>query len=675
MRTILTAAALALAAAFAAPALAAPEITADEPGRQGDLVDVSQTVSVTIQNGFARTEVVHVFRNRGTADMEATYAFPVPIHASLSELSILSGEKELLGEVLPKEKARKVYEEERDAGRDAAIGEKEGYQRFTFAVSPVRAGRETTIRFVYYQPLETDTGVVRYVYPLQDGGTDEGESFWKREVTLAGDLTIRAEVKSAYPVTDVRVPGLASEAAVTKVDDGHWTAEVTKAGAKLDRDFVLYYRLAENLPGRVELIPYREPGDGPGTFLLVLTPGIDLPPITGGADYTFVLDVSGSMEGKLGTLVNGVAKALGEFSTGDRFRVVAFNDTARWVVRDFEPATKEGIERAARTLGTLSAGGSTNLYEGLALGLTDLDADRAQSVILVTDGVTNTGVVDPKAFHELARKVDVRVFGFLLGNSANWPLMKTVCDASGGFWDAVSNADDVLGKLLLAKSKIHHECLHDAELRVDGVRVFDTTDAALGKVYRGQQVLFFGRYDGPGRAEVTLATRQTGEDRVYHASFEFPEVDTANPEIERLWALHRIEAIEAQRDLGATPAGETKTAIRDLGVAYQLVTDETSMVVLTEEAYADRGIERQNRDRVAKERDAQRLRASRPAVNRRVDESAPMFPGSAPDLGGGSGSNGGGALDPITGGLALALAAGGIAAARRRRRNGRPEGE
>lgn len=668
----------------AVPVLAYAEITENETGLratdaglQGSLVDKSQTVHVTIQNGFARTEVTHVFENRGSADVEATYAFPVPIGASLSELSIMRGENELQGEVLPRDKAKKIYTDERDAGNDAGLGNKDTYVRYTFAVSPVPAGQETAIRFVYYQPLAVDTGIVRYLYPLEDGGTDEGDSFWKREVKVEGDFSVTVDVKSAVPVADVRIPG-APDAKVTKVAEGHWRATLARKGAKLDTDFALYYRLADDLPGRVEFIPYRADKDKPGTFLMLLTPGIDLAPITGGADYTFVLDVSGSMKAKLGTLSSGVAKAIGKFGTKDRFRIVAFNNSAKWVIREWTEATPENIRRATETVGTLRSGGGTNIYEGLAMGFEGLDDDRAQSVILVTDGVTNTGIVDPARFHELAHHFDVRVFGFLLGNSANWPLMKAVCDASGGFWDSVSNVDDIQGKLMLAKEKIRHECLHDAVLSVKGVHVFDTTEFAVGKIYRGQQLAFFGRYDGAGMATVTLSTRQTGEDREYTTSFEFPEIDTANPEIERLWAWHQVEAIEAKRAIGKVPAGEASTAIRDLGVAYQLVTDETSMLVLSDEAFTRHGIERRNKDRIATERKAQATRRTRPPVNRRVDRSQPMYPDRAHDTsrrdrsggGGGGGGGGAGALDPFSVGLALALAAAGVAAARRRRRNG-----
>ena len=92
-------------------------------------------------------------------------------------------------------------------------------------------------------------------------------------------------------------------------------------------------------------------------------------------------------------------------------------------------------------------------------------------ILEVTDGVTNTGVVDPKKFHELTKKYDVRVFTFVMGNSANWPLMRLVGDASGGFAKGVSNDDDIIGEILLAKGKILHESLHHAELTISGLKL------------------------------------------------------------------------------------------------------------------------------------------------------------------------------------------------------------
>jgi Ca-activated chloride channel family protein len=263
--------------------------------------------------------------------------------------------------------------------------------------------------------------------------------------------------------------------------------------------------------------------------------------------------------------------------------------------------------------------------------------------VLVTDGVANQGIVQPAAFHALLQKVDVRVFGFLMGNSANWPLMRTIAGASGGFYAGVSNDDDILGQIMLAKSKVTHEALHHAAFTFSGpVRIFDTTGDTPNKIYLGQQLVIFGRYEGAGKSTVTLQASLTGEDKTYTTTLELPEIDTENPEIERLWAMAMIEQIEVQEAAGVQPAAESHDAIQNLGVAYQLVTDYTSMVVLDDATHARRGIARHNQQRTAIERNAQSVRAMQPARQARVDLAQPAFSAPAPHVSRTGGGGGGG---------------------------------
>ncbi|MFQ5654948.1 MAG: VIT domain-containing protein, partial [Planctomycetota bacterium] len=92
--------------------------------------------------GFARTEVLQTFHNPNDVDLEAIYSFPLPKSASLSEVTITAGEKEIHGEVLPRDEADRIYEEERDQGNDAGLASKNGYQTFEFRVTPVRRHRD-----------------------------------------------------------------------------------------------------------------------------------------------------------------------------------------------------------------------------------------------------------------------------------------------------------------------------------------------------------------------------------------------------------------------------------------------------------------------------------------------------------------------------------------------------
>jgi len=601
-------------------------------------------VDVVINNGFARTEVTQRFYNPNPVDLEGIYSFPIPQDASLAEMTIWAGETELNGEVLAKEMADRIYQEEKSAGSDVGKAEKKGYQTFDFTVYPIPAMSETRMRFVYYQPLEIDTGVGRYLYPLESGGTDElAESFWTRNEEVKGDFSVNLTLKSAHPVVDVRVPGYENSASVSQVDADTYTVEMVAVESALDRDFVFYYRLADNLPGRVEIIPYRNDTAGPGTFMMIVTPGIDLAPLNNGADYIYVLDRSGSMNGgKIQTLADGVEKAIGGMRPQDRFRIIAFNDSAYELTPGWVQAIPENIERQLQGVAALTACGGTNIHAGLETAFSGLDSDRVASIVLVTDGVANRGIVDPKAFFKLVKNFDVRIFGFVMGNSANWPLMQMIGEATGGFSVGVSNDDDIVGQIMLAKSKICYESLHDASISIRGVKVHDTTDQFIGKVYRGQQLVLFGRYAGAGDAVVELNARLSGEDKTYSTPFRFPDIDTDNPELERLWALNQIEQYKQQYSLGLLPAKELEDIEREMGVRYQLVTEETTMIVLNDEMFEHHGIERRNKMRTDAERAAQSRRARQPARNYTVDRSNPTFPSSAPRLGGG------GALDPLT---------------------------
>ncbi len=655
---ILIVVAVGLMMAFSRHANGAGVLTAaGSPGQPIRIAD--HHLDVTINNGFARTEVTQTFRNPNPADVEAVYSFPVPKDASLSEVTVWSGEKRIDGEVVPRERAESIYQEEKANGNDAGLAVKNAFYTYDFAVSRVPANGEVKIRFVYYQPLEIDTGIGRYVYPLAEGGTDDAAgSFWTANAKVDGSFSASIDLKSAAPVADLRLPD-APGAVATKIDAGHWTVKLDAPARDLTKDLVLYYRLADDLPGRIEVMSHRADANKPGTFMAVLTPGADLAPLTGGADYTFVLDTSGSMAGKLATLADGVSKVIGQLNPADRFRVIAFNTAAREVVPS-SPATPQNVQAAVAAVSQLKSGGGTNLFDAIRLALGGLDDDRATSIVLVTDGVTNAGTVDPAAFDQLMRTRDVRVFGFLLGNSANWPLMRTICDASGGFYAGVSNQDDLVGQILLAKSKVRYEAMTDATVSIRGGKTDAVTERTLGKLYRGQQVVVFGRYAKAGPATITLKARLTSGEKTYTANFDFPETGAANPELERLWAMDRIAQVQADRDAGRTPAAEAATAVRDLGVTYQLVTDETAMLVLDDAAFARHGVARENQTRVQTETAAQAARVSQPAQDHQIDRERPAFHQPAPRLNnGGGGKGGGGAFGPyaVSAGVAFALLA------------------
>jgi len=617
-------------------------------------------VDVLIQDGYAVTTVEQTFHNPHMRDLEAIYSFPVPEHGTVGEFAVWIDGKPVIGEVLERQEARQVYEDQRAVGQDAGLIEKDSYRTFDVHVTPVRAGADTRTRLVYLQPVKVDHGIGRYVYPLEEGGVDEQRlAFWTAQEQVRERFSFDVRLRAGYPVEAVRMPDQPA-AAISRLDDQRWELALrngaagdeeqgtgatmpgtTAPAASLDRDLVVYWRLAQDLPGSVDLVTYKPDAAGRGTFLLTLTPGAELTPIADGADWIFVLDVSGSMQGKYATLAEGVRQALGRLRPDDRFRIITFNDQASELTRGFVDATPEAVRRWAERVARVAPNQGTNLYAGLSLGLDGTDADRPSGIVLVSDGVANVGETRQRAFLELLQQKDVRLFTFIMGNSANRPLLEGIARASNGFARTVSNSDDIVGEIMTAASKLTHHALHGVEVEIDGLRVADLTPAEPGSLYRGQQLMLLGHYWGDGEADVTLSGRIAGQPASWHGRFAFPARSELNPELERLWAYDRIRALQWELDLFG-PNADLSDAIVDLAVEHGLVTDQTSMVVVPDELFDALGIDRRNARRSEIER-AARAQREQQAQSRRVDQGQPMFSGAQPRL---SGSGGGaGAID------------------------------
>lgn len=632
-------------------------------------------VNVVIEDGYAITRIDQEFYNPNSTALEATYSFPVPEKASVGEFTYWIDDQPVTGEVLRKEKAREVYEQEKLQGRETALTEQDGFHSFDSHVYPVLPQQNVKIRLVYIQPVHIDASIGRYVYPLEEGGTDEKKlAFWTYNDEVTEAFSFNLSMRSSYPIDDFRMPEQGS-AAITKISPQEWTVSMVNSqnnlvesvqpqqeGAStaptaylvpgvvqnLDKDIVVYWRHQQGLPGSIDMVTHKPEGSSRGTFMMTVTPGDDLSTIKAGRDWIFVLDLSGSMDGKYQSLVEGVNKGLNKLNPNDRFRIVLFNDSATDLTNGYIPVTPENISFYSQKLESTNPNGGTNLYAGLERGIKGLDSDRPSAILLVTDGVANVGVTEKKKFLNLLEKYDVRLFSFVMGNSANRPLLEGMTKISNGFSMNISNSDDIVGQLVLAADKLNHEAYRDIDIEIDGVKVKDMAPKRLGSVYRGQQLILFGHYWGDAvgsdAAEVTITGKVSDQEKVYNTRLEFPEKSTLNPEIERLWAYANIEDMQNRIDyLGAD--ADAEQAIVDLAIEYGLVTNYTSMIVVREEVFQHYGIDRNNAARVATEEDARNQRQSGSVRNNRADSQQPAFnqPRAYPRSGGGSG---GGALGP-----------------------------
>ncbi len=299
--TLVTAAALAAVAMFLRPSTthAAGMLIADG-GLGGVLTIEEHTAQVTINNGVAVTEVTQVFRNTENRQVEALYLFPVPEGATVANFSMWIGGKEMIGEVVEKERARKIYNSYKRVRRDPGLLEQVDYKNFEMRIFPIEANAEQRVQIAYYQELNFDHDWATYVYPLATApraGVD---------AQVSGRFGLTMHVKSAVPIVKLESPSHGEEFVVVQHGDKYFEASLETEGGNLDRDLVLALRA----------------GDEDGYFLLTLSAGEELAEAYSGMDYVFLLDVSGSManDGKLRESINAFIRSL---APEDRFEVLS----------------------------------------------------------------------------------------------------------------------------------------------------------------------------------------------------------------------------------------------------------------------------------------------------------------------------------------------------------------
>jgi len=125
-------------------------------------------------------------------------------------------------------------------------------------------------------------------------------------------------------------------------------------------------------------------------------------------DLALVIDTSGSMAGAKLESARAAAKMLLEsLKDGDIVSIDTFNDEARPLVA---PAAISAETRAGMisAVSELHVGGSTNMFDGLALGEAHVARAPAthtvRRVVVISDGIANVGPATPAALGQLAER-------------------------------------------------------------------------------------------------------------------------------------------------------------------------------------------------------------------------------------------------------------------------------
>lgn len=557
---------------------AASGVLVVEGARPNPLQIQDHLVRIGITDRVALTTINQTFLNTSRQRLEATYIFPIPEGADLTDFRMTFNGKMVEGEVLPADKAREIYERIVRGNRDPGLIEFIGRRLLRARIFPIEPGSTTEIQLSYQQVTDTVAEMWRYQYPLRTPGESSiAHGTVRFDVTLASSTPLRGIWSPTHEVEVVR--------------DGDTKARVAfeRNKVSLADDFILLYDAQQRDVG-LSVVAYRESEEEPGHFLLLLAPkpiwddAVQVP-----QDYVFVVDTSGSMasEGKMEQAKQALSYCVNRLEDADRFSIVRFSTGFDLVFSELRKADKAARDEAIGRIKTFKPSGGTNINDALkaALALRDASAtDRPFVIIFLTDGKgdqTREVIEDMFARETKDFRGSVRLFPFGVGHDVNTKLLDALATGYGGIPTYVQPGENLEHSLGDFFSVFSEPVLTDLRLTLPDAVITEQYPPTVGDLYHGRQILLAGQFEKPVKGAVMLKAKRGGKEIEYvwpNVSFEPAEDATYVP---RLWAGRKIAYLIDRIRLD----GESTEMVReivDLSTKYSLQTPYTSWLVAPE---------------------------------------------------------------------------------------------
>jgi Ca-activated chloride channel family protein len=542
-------------------------------------------VNVEVTDSVATTTVDQEFYNPNSQQLEGTYLFPLPEGTHIDRFAMDVNGKMMEAELLDSGKARALYEEIVRKARDPALLEYAGRSAFKVRIFPIEPHSRKPVKITYTQLLKTDTGLTEYVYPLN---TEKFSSRPLKQVSVKVTLNCKDPIKNLYcPSHNVDIKRDGDHKAVIG-----WEKTIVRP----DTDFKLVYSRTDK-PVSVDLLTYRS-GNDDGYFLLLASPGMEAPKgQVQKKDVCFVIDTSGSMSENGGKKMEQAKKALSfclqNLNEGDRFEIVRFSTEAEPLFGELKPADKANVGKAQEFVQSLRPIGGTAINDALGKAMEirnkrGKDEDRPYVVIFLTDGQPTIGETNEDNILAAMTKASggsTRVFSFGIGNDVNTHLLDKIASGTRAFSQYVLPEEDIEVKLSSFYTKIKEPVLANVDVSFtgDNVKVSQLYPGQMPDLFKGEQLIAFGRYSGKGAAAVKVRGTLNGEKREFVQDVNFVEQDAKQTFIPRLWATRRVGFLLDEIRLHGE-SKELKDEVTRLAREHGIVTPYTAFLILEDEA-------------------------------------------------------------------------------------------
>ncbi|WP_415647935.1 VIT domain-containing protein, partial [Stackebrandtia soli] len=580
-------------------------------------------ISVDVTGLSAKTTLRQRFHNPHAEAIEATYIFPLPERAALTDMTMTVAGRVVTAELRERGEARAVYDQAIAAGQRAAIAEAERSDVFTMRVGNIAPGEEAVVTLTTVGPLSYEDGEAGLRLPLVvaprfiPGKPLPGESVGdgvvpdtdavpdasriRPPVLLPGfpnpvDLSIAVNLDSAgFTLRDVR-------SSLHAVVEEESTDEITRLrinpGERVNRDFILRFAFAEPdaIASTFEVADGAEDGE---FFRLTVLP----PQSTVSArpkDVVVLLDRSGSMGGwKIVAARRAAARIVDTLQPSDRFAVRCFDHDVT-SPPDLGPglvsATDRHRYRAVEHLARSEARGGTvmlaPLTEAADLLSASADTERDRVLILVTDGQVGN---EDQILAELSGRIaGVRVHVVGIDRAVNAGFLHRLALAGRGRCELVESEDRLDEACAHIHRRIVAPVVTNCQVELIGAELLpdSLTPSPIPDLFTGVPLVVSGRVRAADETVTAVLAGIDAEGKPWRV--EVPSVAaTGEVAVRTQWARARLRDLEDRyASAGHGDLSDIEKQIVDVSLSAGVMSKFTAFVAVDEETVEGGGTPR-----------------------------------------------------------------------------------
>jgi Ca-activated chloride channel homolog len=583
----------------------------------GHLPLKAMDVRARIDGLLAHVTLTQTFVNTQDQPREATYIFPLPDRAAVVRFRMQVAGRVVEGQLKERGQARAAYDQAIQAGQRAAIAEEDRPNVFSLRVGNLMPGEEATVRLNLSGPLPTSEGAATFRFPLVVAPRYVPGQPLSGPAVGAGTGSDTDAVPDASRITPpVLLPGYPNpvrlsltvdvhpsalslgefrcslHSVVEAADDAGVRRIVLQPGARLDRDFILRFRIAGSGVGSSLFVKPDAAGSQEGTFALTLVPPADLAQTQRPRDVAFVLDRSGSMKGwKMVAARRALARMVETLTDRDRFSVYAFDDRIETPPELHNAGLVAATDRhrflAAEFLGRIEARGGTEMAPPLELAVHTLggvDTRRERILVLVTDGQVGN---EDQILHHLGESVrHIRIFALGIDQAVNEGFLRRLAALGRGACELVESEQRLEEVMAQVHRHIGTPVLTGLRLEPAGFQVVSDSlmPARLPDLFAEAPLCVMGRYRG---AAGTIGLQaHDAEGLPWLRSLKAETCD--NPALGHIWARGHVRELEDRYVVGGSDSALEKRIV-DTSLRFGVLCRFTAYVAVDRSETVNRG--------------------------------------------------------------------------------------